>query len=424
MQVFKFGGASVKDAASVRNVASILRFCGHKKTIVVISAMGKITNRLEDLVKAYMAGKETATILGDIRGFHLDICSQLFNDRKNEVFDELENIFVEMQWVLEEAPAYSYDHHYDQLVSQGEMLSTRIVSAFVRQEGIENHWLDARDVIQTDNTYREGKVDFELSASLVRSRLLPLLRQTDLVITQGFIGGTSENFTTTLGREGSDYSAALLAYFTDAEHVTIWKDVPGVLNADPKIFKETVKIEELSYHDAIELTYYGASVIHPKTIKPLQNKNIPLLVKSFTDPKVKGTVVRDNEHRSPVTSYILKDRQILISIMPKDFSFIAEESLSTIFSLFSKYHVRINLMQNSALSFSVCADHEEQKTVPLMEELKQQFRVLYNDGVKLLTIRNYDQEKLAKLVENKEVLLEQRSRHTVQVVVRGDVTSA
>jgi aspartate kinase len=423
MQVFKFGGASVKDAASVRNVADILRFCENKKTIVVISAMGKVTNRLEDLVKAYFFGRgDVAEILADLRKFHLSIAQELFPGDGHPVFDEIENIFVELSWAIEEPPAFTFDHHYDQVVSQGEMLSTRLVSAYLQSQGISNKWLDARDVIQTDNTFREGKVSFEESAYLVQSRLMPMFATSDMVVTQGFVGSTSENYTTTLGREGSDYTAALMAYFTDADHVTIWKDVPGVLSADPKVFSDTSKIDELSYHDAIELTYYGASVIHPKTIKPLQNKNIPLYVRSFRQPKEKGTVVRDNEHRITVTSYILKEKQILISIMPKDFSFIAEDNLGDIFKTFSKHHVHINLMQNSAISFSVCADDEIQKTLPLIEDLKSQFKVLYNENMKLLTIRNYDHDNLMRLIADKEVLLEQRSRHTVQVVVRGDVT--
>lgn len=423
MQVFKFGGASVKDAASVRNVTDILTFCKGEKTIVVVSAMGKITNKLEELVNAYFFGQgETAKVLDEIKKFHLSIAHDLFPDQKHGVYNELENIFVELSWAVEETPSFPYDHHYDQIVCQGEMLSTKIVSAFLNERHIKNKWLDARDVIQTDDTYREGKVDYDLSESMIGKRLIPLFKEFDMVLTQGFIGGTAENFTTTLGREGSDYTAALLAYFTNAKHVTIWKDVPGVLNADPKVFDKTEKIETLSYHDAIELTYYGATVIHPKTIKPLQNKNIPLYVKSFVDPKIKGTEVRDNEHRNPATSYIFKDNQILISIMPKDFSFIAEDNLGAIFLLFSKHHVRINLMQNSALSFSICADNEIQKTMALMEELKEHFKVLYNDGIKLLTIRNYEQENLTRLIKDKEILLEQRSRHTVQVALKGDVT--
>lgn len=418
MQVFKFGGASVKDAASVKNIAVLLKLQSDEPTIVVISAMGKITNKLEELVQAYYYQKgNPLEVLEEIKHFHLALAGDLFGKMPVQLTNDLENVFVEMLWALEEEPAFSYNHHYDQLVSQGEILSTKIVEAYLRHEGFACAWVDARGIIQTDNTYREGRVDYDLSESLVRSDVLPLFGQYRYVITQGFIGGTSENFSTTLGREGSDYTAALLAYFSDAKQVTIWKDVPGVLNADPKYFKNTKKIEELSYHDAIELSYYGASVIHPKTIKPLQNKNIPLYVKSFLHPQAEGTVIKAGEKRNAETSYIFKADQILLSIQPKDFSFIAEDNLSVIFDLFSKHGVRVNMMQNSAISFSVCADHDVFKIEPLIESLQKDFKVLYNSPVQLMTIRNYDPEIIAKLSENKRILLEQRSRNTQQMVM-------
>ena len=418
MQVFKFGGASVKDAASVKNIAVLLKLQSDEPTMVVISAMGKITNKLEELVQAYFYQKgDPLKVLEEIKHFHLTLAGDLFGLIPMHLTNDLENVFVEMLWALEEEPAFSYNHHYDQLVSQGEILSTKIVEAYLRQEGFACTWVDARGIIQTDNTYREGKVDYDLSESLVRSEVLPLFGQYRYVITQGFIGGTSENFSTTLGREGSDYTAALLAYFSDAKQVTIWKDVPGVLNADPKYFKNTKKIDELSYHDAIELSYYGASVIHPKTIKPLQNKNIPLYVKSFLHPQAEGTVIKSGEKRNAETSYIFKTDQILLSIQPKDFSFIAEDNLSVIFDLFSKHGVRVNMMQNSAISFSVCTDHDAFKIEPLIESLQKDFKVLYNSPVQLMTIRNYDPEIIAKLSENKRILLEQRSRNTQQMVM-------
>jgi len=421
MQVFKFGGASVKDADSVKNVSSILKRFASEPTIVVISAMGKITNKLEELVQAYMSRQtNTEAILSEIKVFHHQILDTLFRDKNHPVFNEIENVFVEILWILEEEPSFSFNHHYDQIVAQGEILSTKIVSAYLNNDGLKNKWLDARGIIQTDNSYREGKVDYELSANLVHTQLLPLFKTQQLVLTQGFIGGTSENYTTTLGREGSDYTAALLAYFTDAKQVTIWKDVPGVLNADPKYFKNTRKIDELTYHDAIELTYFGASVIHPKTIKPLQNKNIPLYVKSFLKPEEPGTLIKEGEKGNSITSYIFKEGQILLSIQPKDFSFIAEDNLSTIFNLFSKYNVHIHMMQNSAISFSVCTDNDVQKIEPLIHELQQQFKVLYNTNVQLMTIRNYDQETVARLSENKIILIEQRSRHTHQMVIKDE----
>ncbi len=418
MQVFKFGGASVKDAPALRNVASIMAKHATAPTVVVVSAMGKTTNRLEELTASYWNKDEQwQKILDEIKDFHLSIVRELFPS-KHTIYDDIENVFVEMHWALEEEPAFPYNHHYDQLVSQGEILSSKIVSAFLNEKEVWNKWTDVRGLIQTDNTYREGKVDYKLSESLVKHHLVPLVRSSKIVVTQGFIGGTSENYTTTLGREGSDYTAALLAYFSDAEKVVIWKDVPGVLNADPKYFVNTKKLDFLSYHDAIELTYFGASVIHPKTIKPLQNKGIPLYVRSFIKPDDNGTVIGGNEHRSQLTSYIFKENQMLLSIMPKDFSFIAEDNLSEIFALFSKLNVHIHMMQNSAISFSVCTDNDPQKTDPLLEELGKNFKVLYNTGVQLMTIRNYNQEIIAKLSENKVVLIEQRSRHTHQMVMK------
>lgn len=420
MQVFKFGGASVKNADAVRNVGSILKSYCNGPTIVVISAMDKTTNRLESLVNAWFYKQgNVMQIFNELKDFHLSVTSQLFKNATT-INNDLENVFVELLWAIEEEPSFGYNHHYDQIVSQGEVLATKIVSAWLNENGINNKWLDARGIIQTDNTYREGKVDYQLSETLVKTQLLPLFNSNKIVITQGFIGGTSENFTTTLGREGSDYTAALLAYFTNAEKVTIWKDVPGVLNADPKYFKNTKKIDELTYHDAIELTYYGASVIHPKTIKPLQNKNIPLYVKSFVKPADEGTVIRESDKRINVASYIFKVNQILLSIQPKDFSFIAEDNLSNIFSLFSKHNVHANMMQNSAISFSVCTDYDEHKIEPLIAELQEQFKVLYNKDVQLMTIRNYDNDIIAKLSEDKVVLLEQRSRTTVQMVMREE----
>jgi len=421
MQVFKFGGASVKDADSVKNVASILKKHADRSTIVVISAMGKTTNKLEQLVNAYFyKDGDIETILSELKTYHLSILNQLIPNKANTIYNDIENVFVELLWALEEEPTSTYNYHYDQLVSQGEVLATKIVSAYLNEVEIKNKWIDARGFIQTDNSYREGKVDYELSQHLVTTELLSIFNSYNIIITQGFIGGTSENYTTTLGREGSDYTAALLAYFTDAKQVIIWKDVPGVLNADPKYFKNAKKIDELNYHDAIELTYYGASVIHPKTIKPLQNKNIPLFVKSFINPQEAGTIIKDSDKRSSATSYIFKVNQILLSIQPKDFSFIAEDNLSNIFTLFSKYNVHVNMMQNSAISFSVCTDYDEHKIEPLLKDLQQQFKVLYNKDVELMTVRNYDQDIIANLTENKLVIIEQRSRNTLQMVMKED----
>jgi aspartate kinase len=420
MKVFKFGGASVKDASAVKNVATVLKHSQADKLIVVISAMGKTTNHLERLTDAFFYKKENAEeVLNEIKNYHRGIIAELFEDKNHPVFNELENTFVELLWAIEDEPTHSYNHEYDQIVSMGEIISTKIVSAYLNSVGLKNKWVDIRGVIQTDNNYREGNVDFEITEQLVRSELLTCLENTDVIITQGFLGGTSENFTTTLGREGSDYTAAILAYCADADSVTIWKDVPGVLNADPKWFNNTLKIDELTYQDAIELAYFGATVIHPKTIKPLQNKKIPLYVKSFVKPEDMGTVIKDINKHLPVPSFIFKVQQILLTISPKDFSFIAEENLSKIFSTFSKHNAKINVMQLSAISFSVCVEMDERKVPELITELQNDYKVLYNDNLELITIRYYDQSTIDRVCINKQTLLEQKSRYTVQLVVKN-----
>ena len=421
MQVFKFGGASVKDADGVKNVAEVLKQFPNEKLCVVISAMGKTTNALERLTKAFFHKTENAEeILEEIKQAHYTICENLFTNPSHPIYTDLENTFVELHWSIEDEPTHSYDFEYDQIVSIGEVVSTKIVSAYLNDIGITNKWMDARGLIQTDNTYREGKVDFELTEALVKTQIEPQLISHGIIVTQGFIGGTSENFTTTLGREGSDYTASILAYCLNATNVTIWKDVPGVLNADPKWFTKTKKIDELTYQDAIELTYYGATVIHPKTIKPLQNKQIPLYVKSFLNPMESGTVIKDGENRLNIPSYIFKVNQVLISIQPKDFSFIAEDNLSDIFELFSKHGVKINLMQLSAISFSVCCDDNPEKIKLLVAELQQTFKVLYNSDLELMTVRYYTPETIDLLTKNKLILLEQKSRFTVQMVMKNE----
>jgi aspartate kinase len=424
MRVFKFGGASVKSADAVRNVASILKRFSNEDIIVVVSAMGKTTNALEELTDAFFYGKGDAVKkLDEIKKFHFDIINQLFPDKTHPVHNEISNTFVELDWAIEEEPTHGYNHEYDQIVSVGEVLSTKIVSEYLNEAGVKNKWQDVRDLIRTDNTYREGNVDWEETRLLIEKVLLPAFdagEQGRIIVTQGFLGGTSENFTTTLGREGSDYTAAILAFTSGAQDVTIWKDVPGVLNADPKWFDETKKIDQISYHDAIELAYYGATVIHPKTIKPLQNKKIPLYVKSFLHPEDKGTVINDEQHPLPVPSFIFKINQILLSISPKDFSFIVEESLSNIFRLFHEMQVKVNMMQNSAISFSVSMDNDDRRIPELIRMLQNDFRVLYNDNLELVTIRYYDQATIDRVTTGKEILLEQKSRHTVQLVVRNE----
>lgn len=417
MKVFKFGGASVKDADAVKNVATILNLYKNESLAIVISAMGKTTNALERLTDSFFYKKEkTADVLNEIKKYHFDIVEKLFTDKNHTIFEELHNTFVELEWATEEEKGDNYDFHYDQIVSMGEIISTKIVSAYLKSVDIHNQWIDARNIIKTDNTYREGKIDWELSEKLIQENLK--VPSNEIFITQGFIGGTSENYTTTLGREGSDYTAAILAYCTNAESVTIWKDVPGVLNADPKWFDNTQLIPQISYQDAIELAYYGASVIHPKTIKPLQNKKIPLLVKSFVKPNEKGTEINEAQSQLPIPCFIFKVNQTLISISPKDFSFIVEENLSEIFKYFSETGIKINMMENSAISFSICIDNKENKLPKLISKLQEKFRVLYNEGVEMVTIRYYDQATIDRVTKNKTVLLEHKSRYTVQMVLK------
>lgn len=409
----------MKDASAARNVVSILQRFKNERLIVVVSAMGKTTNLLERLVADYMVkGEAMHTHFQELKTFHLNILQALFDSPSHPIYAEVNNLFVEIDWVLEEEPGRDYDFVYDQLVSIGELLSSKIVAALINDSGLACKWLDARDLIATDNQYREARIDWQETESLTRASLNKQA-STNLFITQGFIGSTSENFTTTLGREGSDYTAAILAYCLDAKEVVIWKDVEGVLNADPKFFPEAQKLDQVSYQDAIELAYFGASVIHPKTIQPLQNKGIPLQVRSFLNPESEGTVIGpDSRTNASIPSYIFKTEQTLLSISARDFAFIAEDHLSTIFAIFVKHRVKMNLMQNSAISFSVCTDAQVARLDGLVKELREQFNVLYNEQLTLLTIRHYNAETIARLSEGRSILLEQRSRHTVQLVMR------
>ena len=420
MKVFKFGGASIKDAESVKNVASILSLYKKERLIVVVSAMGKMTNALEKVVHAYYnQDPELKNYIDEIRKFHFSIVDDLGFPENHTLRHDLENCLVEIDWATEEPPSRGYGFSYDQIVSQGELMSTRIISAYLSSFGIANAWLDVRDVLQTDNTYREAKVNWELTSQLICNRIPQLHANNNIILTQGFIGATSENFTTTLGREGSDYTAAIFSYCLDAKEMIVWKDVPGVLSADPRYSQDSVKLEQVSYHDAIELTYYGATVIHPKTIKPLENKHIPLRVCSFKAPNEKGTSVGNYQATKPlVPCFIYKPSQLLISISAKDFSFIAEASLHKIFGLFADLKIKINLMQNSAISFSVCVDNDPFKIPELLIELQKDFRVLYNEDLTLVTVRHYYPSTIEQLTKGKKVLLEQRSRQTAQVVLK------
>jgi len=418
MQVFKFGGASVKDAPGIINLAQIVQKNQDQQLLIVVSAMGKTTNALEKLTRAYVdQNDEMHTIFDEIKQYHYDILHQLF-EPNDAVFDEVANTFVEIEWTIEDNPQDEFDFIYDQIVSIGEMVSTRIVNAYLNKVGVKSHWLDVRGYIHTDNTYREGKVDWPKTTQSIQQDV-PALLQKGCVVTPGFLGGTSENFTTTLGREGSDYTASIFASCLKAESVTIWKDVPGVLNADPKLFADTVKYDELSYAEAIEMTYYGASVIHPKTIKPLQNAKIPLLVKPFLHADEPGTIITETDYitfNTPVI--IVKQNQVLLSISTKDYSFVSEDHLRDIFALFAQIHIKINIMQTSALSFTVCFDYDTERFQKLTASLKQNFSIKYNNNLQLITIRHYKTELVKQLTAGKNILLEQTSRNTVQVVVK------
>lgn len=416
MRVFKFGGASVKDADAVKNVATILNANKSSEQLcVVVSAMGKTTNLLEEIAKKYFNHQDFHGSVSLLKEYHFSIAKDLFK-KNHPFFDELHNIFVELEWILEDEPVKEYEYIYDQIVSLGEILSTKIIATYLLDIDIDCIWADVRDFLKTDNNYREGKVDWLTTSDATKDYFNK--HKNNVVITQGFIGGTSENYTTTLGREGSDYSAAILAYCLNAKEVTIWKDVPGVLNADPKYFDNTFVLEHLSYQDTIELAFYGATVIHPKTIKPLQNKGITLRVRSFVDPMLKGTIIDGSPDTQHKPSFIIKRNQVLVSIFPKDFSFIVEDNLSDIFSLFSSKQVKINLMQNSAISFSVCINNDENKIQEILPILKESFKVLFNENLKLITIRYYDNTTEKKILDGKERILEQRSRHTLQVVIK------
>jgi len=421
MNVFKFGGASVKDADAVKNVLNILQLYKGKKLGVVISAMGKTTNAMESIVDALWKRNEArfTELVEERREFHLNIMRELFVSAENEVYVEINSQFDQLLEKFNDPIPDNYDFEYDQIVSLGEVISTKIVSAYVRQEGVQAKWMDARKLIRTDRQYRQAEVNWEKTTANFHNRFLPEFYRNDVLITQGFVGHTSEGFTATLGREGSDFSAGIIAYCCDADDVTIWKDVPGMLNADPKWFDNTVKLEQISFKEAIELSYYGASVIHPKTIKPLQNKKIPLYVKSFIEPESEGTIIQEStasDHLVP--SFIFKLNQILFSFTPKDFSFLVEKNLSHIFDLLSKSNAKINIMQNSALDFSILVDAEKVSIDRILELFSDDYKVKFNEGLELVTIRHYDQATIDRVTVGKEILLQQKTRETARLVVK------
>lgn len=417
MLVFKFGGASVKNSESVKNLANILRKYDDR-IVVVVSAMGKTTNALEKLTESYFHGR-LETLLKDfdnLKAFHYYIMKDLFDDEDQDVYSKVKSIFGEMSRKFEEKPTLNYDFDYDQIVSKGELLSTTIVECYLKKEGFRSEWMDIRDSLKTSNKFREGKVDWELTVQRLKENFV--FNHNDILVTQGFLGSTINNMTTTLGREGSDYSAAIIAYALAAEKVIIWKDVPGVLNADPKWFDDTVLLEKISYKDAIELAFYGTSVIHPKTIQPLKKKEIPLHVKSFLEPDLPGTIVSNQDYDRLIPSFIFKMDQVLISIAARDLSFITEDYLEIILGVFARHGLNINLMQNSATSFQLVVNNDRNRIERIVNDLQDRFFVNWENGLELATIRYFDQETIERVTVRKEIILEQHNKTTTQMLMR------
>ena len=420
MQVYKFGGASVKDAGAVKNVATILKENNFNEKVVVISAMGKTTNELENVVNLNYAGKpEWENALDALFEKHVTIIHSLYGDSpKVKAIEDVKKLIESVRSFLKGNTSRNYNYVYDQVVSAGEYISTTIVSDYANAIGIKNTLLDVKEVLFTDNAYTEGQVDFEKTEAAIKAKIAELVK-TGFVITQGFVGCTPEGLTTTLGREGSDYTASIFAYSLNAERMTVWKDVEGIMNADPKEYSEAQFLSEITYHEAIEMTYYGASVIHPKTIKPIQNKNIPLEVRSFVNYNKRGSIISANANTSFLPPIIIWKRgQVLFSFSAKDFSFIAEEHLSKVFATFAENRLRINMMQNAAISFSIVVDFKKEKIENIVSKLKNDFAIVINENLSLLTIRHYNQGIIDKLTKDKDILLRQISRTTIQVLMR------
>ncbi|THD69646.1 aspartate kinase [Robertkochia marina] len=416
MRVFKFGGASVKDAEGVRNVVRVLQVTGYENTLLVISAMGKTTNAMEVVVKNYFENKNAVNeAVEEVVQYHLAIMNDLFDNDQHPVYQRFHELVGELKGFLAWNKSPKKSFVYDQVVGYGELISTSIVSAYLLEQGIPNHWTDVRESIKTNSEYRDAKVDWELTQSSITKNINTGI----LNITQGFLGSDENNFTTTLGREGSDYTAAIFAYCLNADSVTIWKDVPGVLNADPRHFSETQLLNNISYREAIELAFYGASVIHPKTLQPLQRKEIPLHVRSFIHPEEKGTTVAKGIGIEPrVPCFIIKKDQVLMRLSSLDFSFMVEENISEIFKLFHHYRMKVDLIQNSAISFSVCIDNKFDKLEELLQTLRSKFKVTHYENVSLYTIRHFNEEAIKLLQNGHKILLEQRTQETIQLVVQ------
>lgn len=415
MKIFKFGGASVKDAAGVRNIAEIIKRYQNEGLIIVVSAMGKTTNALEEVVQHYFSGREEwRDKLDEIRKYHLEILQNLFVDVQHIVYEEVEHTFYQLRLICQTKSESDYNLVYDRIVSYGEIISTRIVSAYLSDVGLDNVWLDARKLIKTDQNYRFARVNWNFTEILLRQAIR---NPSGRYVLQGFIGSDDNYHATTLGREGSDYTAAIVAYCLDADSVTIWKDVPGVLNGDPKVFDNTVLLHKISFSEAIELAYYGASVIHPKTIQPLKHKGIPLMVKSFLNPSDPGTTIENGSPLQPmVPCFIKKTSQALLRISTTDLAFIVEEHLSQIYSTFHRYGIRVNLAQNSATSSTFSINHDPVNVPLLLEALEKHFTITYQDGAELYTVRHYTQEVLEEFLKDRRPSILQTTPNICQIV--------
>lgn len=420
MRVFKFGGASVKNAEGFRNVANIIaRYHENHPLAVVVSAIGKTTNQLEEVVETkFISITDSIAKLNKIKEQHHQIIMDLFHEIPQELEIHIQEHFVEAEWILEETREMKYDYVYDQVVSIGELVSSRILTAWLDHVKLDVEWCDARDVLVTNDTYREGRVNWEITNQRIRQTMEPKLNDGHILVTQGFIASTLENNTTTLGREGSDYTAAILASALGANGMYIWKDVPGVLTADPDLFVNVTKLDRLSYREAIEMTYYGCKVIHPKTIQPLKLKGIPLYVKSFIQPAEDGTLISGAADLEYPPIVVLESKQALLHFASLDLSFIAEYHLAHLFELFDKFRIKVNMMRNSAISFSVCVNNDMARIQQLIHEVESMFNVVVDQDLELLTVRHYQDSMLAKLLEEKVILLEERTRNTVQLVVK------
>jgi len=420
MKVFKFGGASVNSVERIAKLATILKQYPGENILVVISAMGKTTNALEKVTEAFFNGNKNEALLlfESVKEQHLAISRQILNEQLPECEEKMKDFFTEVEWLLYDKPQKEYDYYYDQVVCIGELLSTRIISYYLKEVGIKNTWVDVRDIIRTDDNFRDASINWEFTQAKVSEIIAPLFNRADFVLTQGFIGSTDENESTTLGREGSDYTAAVFASMLNAESQTIWKDVESVMNADPKQFPDAQPIAELNYNEVIEMAYYGAQVIHPKTIKPLQNKNIPLYVKCFLDPSLPGTVIHSKpvHHLPPII--VVKEKQVLVELISKDFSFVGEHHVATLYHLFGKLKIKPNLTQNTAISFICVFDDRSERIEKLAFEVAEIFDVVVLKELTLLTIRHYTENIVEKLAGNKDILLRQQTKDTIQLLTK------